>query len=165
MQENNVDVIFDAISENESFARVVAAAFVTRLDPTLEEISDIKTAVSEAVTNAIIHGYEGSAGTITIRCRIEGETFTVEVEDIGKGIADVKLAMEPLFTTKAECDRAGMGFSFMEAFMDSLEVHSAPGQGTFVRMTKKITRPMADGPSGYQRQKTETKIEEICRKE
>lgn len=165
MQQNKMKLEFDSRPCNEGFARVAVAAFMTQLNPTLEEVADVKTAVSEAVTNAIIHGYEGSAGTITIRCRIEGETCTVEVEDTGKGIADVKLAMEPLFTTKAECDRAGMGFSFMEAFMDSLEVHSAPGQGTFVRMTKKITRPMADGPSGYQRQKTEAKIEEICRKE
>lgn len=165
MQQNKMKLEFDSRSCNEGFARVAVAAFMTQLNPTLEEVADVKTAVSEAVTNAIIHGYEGRTETIVIRCRIEGEMLTVEVEDNGKGIADVKLAMEPLFTTKAECDRAGMGFSFMEAFMDSLEVHSAPGRGTLVRMTKRIARPAADGPSGYQRQKAETKIEEICRKE
>ena len=135
-----MELIMESRSENEEFARVVAAVFASRLDPTLEELDDIKTAVSEAVTNAIIHGYEGSAGTITIRCRIEGETLTVEVEDTGKGIADVKLAMEPLFTTKAECDRAGMGFSFMEAFMDQVHVESEPGKGTKVVMRKQIGR-------------------------
>ena len=155
IMQNNMKLEFDSRSCNEGFARVAVAAFMTQLNPTLEEVADVKTAVSEAVTNAIIHGYEGRTETIVIRCRIEGEVLTVEVEDKGKGIADVKLAMEPLFTTKAECDRAGMGFSFMEAFMDSLEVHSAPGQGTLVRMTKRLLRPTADGPSGYQRQKTE----------
>lgn len=157
MQQNNMKLEFDSRACNEGFARVAVAAFMTQLNPTLEEVADVKTAVSEAVTNAIIHGYEGRYGTIRIRCHIEGEKLTVEVEDGGKGIHDVKLAMEPLFTTKAECDRAGMGFSFMEAFMDSLEVHSAPGQGTLVRMTKQIARAAVDGPSGYQKQKTERK--------
>ena len=138
--ENRMKLEFDSRSCNEGFARVAVAAFMTQLNPTLEEVADVKTAVSEAVTNAIIHGYEGSAGTITIRCRIEGETLTVEVEDTGKGIADVKLAMEPLFTTKAECDRAGMGFSFMEAFMDELSVESEPDKGTVVHMKKIIGR-------------------------
>jgi len=104
----------------------------------VEEVSDVKTAVSEAVTNAIIHGYEGEVHSICIRCRIEGKTLYVEVEDEGKGIEDVKQAMEPLFTTKPEQDRSGMGFSFMEAFMDELEVISKPHVGTLVKMRKTI---------------------------
>ena len=140
MQQNEMKLEFDSRSCNESFARVAVAAFLTQLNPTLEEVADVKTAVSEAVTNAIIHGYEGSVHPITIRCRIEGQTLQVEVQDAGRGIPDVALAMQPLYTTKAECDRAGMGFAFMEAFMDSLEVESEPGSGTLVRMSKKILR-------------------------
>ena len=138
MQENNVDVIFDAISENESFARVVAAAFVTRLDPTLEEISDIKTAVSEAVTNCIIHAYEGQVQKIEIFCRREGQKLWVDVIDKGVGIENVHKAMEPLYTTKPELERSGMGFSFMEAFMDELNVYSRKNVGTTVIMKKRI---------------------------
>ena len=110
---NEMKLIFESRSINESFARVTVAAFMTSLNPTVEEVSDVKTAVSEAVTNAIIHGYEGEVHSICIRCRIEGKTLYVEVEDEGKGIEDVKQAMEPLFTTKPEQDRSGMGFSFM----------------------------------------------------
>lgn len=149
MQQNEMKLEFDSRSCNEGFARVAVAAFMTQLNPTLEEVADVKTAVSEAVTNAIIHGYEGRVEKITILCRIQGEELWVEVIDEGRGIADVKLAMEPLFTTKAECDRAGMGFAFMEAFMDSLEVDSAPGQGTRVRMKKHIGRTAQEGPGGY----------------
>ena len=138
MQQNEMKLEFDSRSCNESFARVTVAAFLTQLNPTLEEVADVKTAVSEAVTNAIIHGYEGQVRTITITCRIEEEDFFVEVADEGRGIADVALAMEPMYTTKAECDRAGMGFAFMEAFMDGLEVDSAPGMGTRVKMRKHI---------------------------
>ena len=145
MMQNEMKLEFDSRSCNESFARVTVAAFLTQLDPTLEEVSDVKTAVSEAVTNAIIHGYEGRVEKVTILCRLEGRELYVEVRDEGKGIADVALAMEPLFTTKEECDRAGMGFSFMEAFMDSLEVESAPGQGTCVKMRKRIGREAGDG--------------------
>lgn len=111
---------------------------MTSLNPTVEEVSDVKTAVSEAVTNAVIHGYENEVHNIYIRCRTEGRTLYLEIEDEGKGIEDVKQAMEPLFTTKPELDRSGMGFSFMEAFMDSLEVLSAPGKGTTVKMEKTI---------------------------
>lgn len=135
---NDMQLIFDSCSGNESFARVTVAAFMTSLNPTVEEVSDVKTAVSEAVTNAIIHGYEGEVRDISIRCRTEEHTLYVEIEDHGKGIEDVKKAMEPLFTTKPELDRSGMGFSFMEAFMDSLEVMSEPGKGTVVRMKKTI---------------------------
>ena len=135
---NEMQLIFDSRSSNESFARVAVAAFMTALNPTVEEVSDVKTAVSEAVTNAVIHGYENEVKTIYIRCRTEGKTLYLEIEDKGKGIEDVKQAMEPLFTTKPELDRSGMGFSFMEAFMDRLEVTSVPGQGTVVKMQKTI---------------------------
>ena len=137
-QNNQMTIIFDSRSCNEGFARVAVAAFMTQLNPTLEEVADVKTALSEAVTNAIIHGYEGAVKKIVIRCRILEQTIEIEVEDQGVGIEDVPKAMEPLFTTKGNCERAGMGFSFMEAFMDTLEVISAPGQGTRVKMTKKI---------------------------
>lgn len=139
--ENEMKLEFDSRSCNEGFARVAVAAFLTQLNPTLEEVADVKTALSEAVTNAIIHGYEGAVEKIVITCRISGQTITVEVEDHGRGIEDVPQAMEPLFTTREDCDRAGMGFSFMEAFMDTLEVDSAPGKGTRVRMSKEIGRP------------------------
>ena len=128
---NEMQLIFDSRSSNESFARVTVAAFMTSLNPTVEEVSDVKTAVSEAVTNAIIHGYEGEVHNICIRCRTKEQTLFVEIEDVEK-------AMEPLFTTKAEAERSGMGFSFMEAFMDSLEVESTPGKGTLVKMSKII---------------------------
>ena len=135
---NEMQLIFDSRSSNESFARVTVAAFMTSLNPTVEEVSDVKTAVSEAVTNAIIHGYESEVHNIYILCRTEGKTLYLEIEDEGKGIEDVKQAMEPLFTTKPELERSGMGFSFMEAFMDKLEVESVPGKGTTVKMEKTI---------------------------
>lgn len=128
----------ESLSENESFARVVAAAFASRLDPTLEEISDIKTAVSEAVTNAIIHAYEDRVGRITISAALEGNRLTVEVADEGIGIADLEQAREPLYTSKPELDRSGMGFTIMENFMDGLTVFSAPGEGTRIVMVKEI---------------------------
>lgn len=136
--ENQMKLTFDAKSENESLARVAVAAFITHLDPTLEEMADVKTAVSEAVTNAIIHGYEKGEGTVYISCRLQGDLLEVKVEDEGRGIEDIDRALEPLFTTKPEKERSGMGFSFMEAFMDELEVISAPGEGTCVMMKKKL---------------------------
>lgn len=135
---NRMYVEFDSISDNESFARVAVAAFVTRLDPTLDEIEDIKTAVSEAVTNSIIHGYRNEQGTISVECLIRDKEVTVIISDKGIGIEDVEKAREPLFTTREEEERSGMGFSFMEIFMDSLEVWSKPEEGTVVTMTKKI---------------------------
>ena len=152
---NEMSLEFDAISINESFARVAVAAFVTPLNPTLEEISDIKTAVSEAVTNAIIHGYENvygygrhgevrpvccriKEGKVYLRCCIENGILHIEVEDKGIGIDNLEKAMEPLYTSKPELERSGMGFAFMEAFMDDLEVESVPCQGTIVRMAKKL---------------------------
>lgn len=145
--ENEMRLSFDAVSVNEAFARVAVAAFVTPLNPTVEEISDIKTAVSEAVTNAIIHGYDeefqGEAGAkgknqVYLHCKIVDDVLHVEVQDTGKGIADIDQAMEPLFTTRPDMDRSGMGFAFMEAFMDDLEVISEPFGGTLVRMKKKL---------------------------
>ena len=138
INENEMKLEFDARSVNEGFARMAVAAFVAELNPTLDEISDIKTAVSEAVTNAIIHGYEQRVETVRIHCSIENQLFTVEISDRGKGIENVEKAMEPMFTTKPEDDRSGMGFSFMEAFMDTVEVESKAGEGTHVKMTKTI---------------------------
>ncbi len=135
---NEMELIFDSLSANESFARVTVAAFLTQLNPTLEEVADVKTAISEAVTNAIIHGYENEVQKIWLRCRVEKQTIYIEVEDKGKGIEDVGKAMEPLFTTKPEIERSGMGFSFMEAFMDKVNVESSLGNGTVVRMQKTI---------------------------
>lgn len=135
---NEMQLIFDSRSSNESFARVTVAAFMTSLNPTVEEVSDVKTAVSEAVTNAIIHGYENEVHDIYIRCKTEGQTLFLEIEDKGKGIPDVAQAMEPMYTTKPELERSGMGFSFMEAFMDKMEVTSKIGAGTIVKMEKII---------------------------
>ena len=151
---NEMEIIFDALSDNEGFARVAVAAFITHLNPTMEEMADIKTAVSEAVTNSIIHGYENlrgygrpgepeesekaNPGKVRLCCALEKNILHIEVIDSGKGIEDVERAMEPLYTTKPQLERSGMGFAFMEAFMDDLEVESTPGQGTKVRMIKKI---------------------------
>lgn len=139
--KNEMRLEFRAISDNEAFARTAVAAFVSQLNPTIEEISDIKTAVSEAVTNSIIHGYDGEDGEnnlVWVSCLIKGDILEVEIQDRGVGIEDVEKAMEPLFTTKPELDRSGMGFAFMEAFMDDLEVVSEAGQGTTVHMVKKL---------------------------
>lgn len=134
-----VTLKMDSISRNEEFARVVVAVFAARLDPTLEELDDIKTAVSEAVTNAVIHGYRDREGTITLEAAIEENVLSVTVSDEGVGIADIEKAMEPMYTTVPD-ERSGMGFSFMEAFMDRIEVISAVGKGTSVTMRKKIGR-------------------------
>lgn len=127
---------FDAISENEGLARVVIAAFLTRLDPTLEQLQDVKTAVSEAVTNAVIHGYEEKGGKIQMIATLERGQLKLSIEDKGVGIENIEQAMQPLFTTKPEGERSGMGFSFMEAFMDKVEVESSPGKGTTIHMWK-----------------------------
>ena len=137
---NEMTIIFDIRPVNEGLARIAAASFCTQMNPTLEEVADIKTAVSEAVTNCIIHGYEGEVHKIQMNCRRKGQELTVEVIDHGVGIADVSKAMEPLYTTKPEADRSGMGFTFMEAFMDEVLVESQPGQGTTVSMKKNIGR-------------------------
>ncbi len=137
-KNNKMYLEIDSCSENESFARVAVAAFCTRLDPTLEEIEDIKTAVSEAVTNAVIHGYEGGKGIIIIETTITGNEVEIKIQDKGCGIEDIEKAREPLFTTKPEEERSGMGFSFMEIFMDSLEVISEKNKGTSIIMKKTI---------------------------
>ena len=137
---NEMKLEFDSRSANEAFARVTVASFMTQLNPTLEEVSDVKTAVSEAVTNAIIHGYENHVNKVQIYAGIEGRTLHLEISDRGVGIPDVKKAMEPLYTTRPELERSCMGFSFMEAFMDEVQVESEPGKGTIVRMKKIIGR-------------------------
>ena len=131
-------LIINNISENESFARTVVAAYMARLDPTFEELADVKTAVSEAVTNSIIHGYGKEKGKIEIHCTIKGKTIHISVQDWGIGIEDIDKAMEPLYTTKPEWERSGMGFAFMDAFMDHLKVTSKVGEGTLVEMDKEI---------------------------
>ena len=137
--ENEICMEFDAISENEGLARVVIAAFLSRIDPTVDEIEDVKTAVSEAVTNAVIHGYGEGVGRVVMRARLSGEKeLAVDISDRGVGIADVEQAMQPLFTTGAANERSGMGFSFMEAFMDRIEVESSVGEGTCVHMWKRF---------------------------
>ncbi|RGY97178.1 anti-sigma F factor [Clostridium sp. AM58-1XD] len=130
----------ESLSKNEEFARVVVAVFMSRLDPTLEEIDDVKTAVSEAVTNAVIHGYQNREGKIIVEAEVEKEEkmLTVIVCDNGIGIGDVKKAMEPMYTSDTTGERSGMGFSFMEAFMDEVEVDSEPEKGTVVKMKKRI---------------------------
>lgn len=135
---NEMVIEFEGRMCNEGFIRVAVAAFATQLNPTLEEIADIKTAVSEAVTNSIIHGYEYKVDKIRIESKIFENVFYVTVIDYGKGIGDIQKAMEPLYTTKPEEDRAGMGFAFMEAFMDMVRVESAKGEGCKVIMEKKI---------------------------
>lgn len=138
MHNNEMKIDFDSRSENEAFARVVVAAFAAQLDPTLEEISDIKTAVSEAVTNAIIHGYENKEGKVHITCRLYDTEVYIEVIDSGTGIEDIEQAREPLYTSKPELERSGMGFTVMESFMDEVFVESTPNNGTKIIMKKKI---------------------------
>ena len=138
--QNQVILDFLSRSANESFARTAAACFAAQLDPTLEEVNDIKTAVSEAVTNAIVHAYPDAIGKIVMKLRIrEDHSLEIVVRDWGVGIADVDRAREPLFTTGSE-ERSGMGFTIMESFMDSLKVRSQPGRGTTVTMRRKISR-------------------------
>ena len=138
--ENQVTLDFPSRSANESFARTAAACFAAQLDPTLEEINDIKTAVSEAVTNAIVHAYPDTLGRVSVKLRIrEDRILEIVVMDWGVGIADVDQARTPLFTTGSE-ERSGMGFTIMESFMDTLKVRSAPGRGTTVTMARRISR-------------------------
>lgn len=144
MVKNSMRLEFPSMSKNEAFARVVVASFAAQLDPTIEELADVKTAVSEAVTNAIIHGYENQIGTVTIECKIEGNKLEIIVEDKGKGIEDVEKAMEPLYTSKPELERSGMGFTVMETFMDELEVKSEIGKGTKIRMVKNFKSVTAE---------------------
>lgn len=133
---NEMKIEFPSRSSNESFARVVAAAFVSQLDPTLEELADVKTAVSEAVTNAIIHGYENRKGRITMSCRLFSDSVEISVSDEGKGIENIELARQPLYTSRPEMERSGMGFTVMESFMDKVEILSEIDKGTTVTMFK-----------------------------
>ncbi len=137
--ENEARVFFSARSENESFARLFVAGFFSQLDPTLTEMTDIKTAVSEAVTNAIIHGYEKQAGLVELYCAYQGNLVYIEVSDKGKGIADITQAREPLYTSKPELERSGMGFTIMETFMEEVCVESQVGEGTRIYMKKRIS--------------------------
>lgn len=139
MEDTNEMVLeFDSRSQNEGFVRVAVAAFATQLNPTLEEVADLKTAISEAVTNVVIHAYRGKTDKVRIECLVKDREMTVSVIDHGVGIENIEKAMEPLFTTRPELDRSGMGFAFMEAFMDEVQVESEPGKGTVVRMKKKF---------------------------
>ena len=135
---NRVSIIMDTQTENISFARVAAAAFITPLDPGVDEVSDIKTAISEAVTNASIHGYPTGNGQVRMDICTEDRTVTIEISDDGVGIADIETARQPLFTTKEELERSGLGFTVMESFMDKVIVESAPGQGTKVILIKTL---------------------------
>ncbi len=136
--ENEMKLEFSSKSSNESFARIAVAAFATQLDPSLEEVADIKTAVSEAVTNCIIHGYENKEGIIKIECRLFANSIEIEISDSGKGIEDIEKAKEPLYTSKSDLERSGMGFTIMESFMDEVKVESVLGIGTKVTMKKMI---------------------------
>ncbi len=141
MERNEMELRFLSLSRNEGFARAACAAFVSQMNPTIEELSDIRTAVSEAVTNAVIHGYENrSDGIIVLQCVVDGSVFRVTVSDTGCGIEDIDRARLPFFTTKPELERSGMGFAVMEAFMEEVTVQSAPHRGTSVTMTKYIRK-------------------------
>lgn len=138
--DNEMKLEFVSKSSNEAFARITVAAFASQLDPTIEELSDIKTAVSEAVTNCIIHGYENTTGIVKVECKLKDNWIEIEVSDTGKGIEDVELARKPLYTSKANLERSGMGFTIMESFMDEISVKSIVGLGTKVVMKKKINK-------------------------
>ena len=141
LYENKMKLEFLSKSNNEAFARVTVAAFAAQLDPTIEELADIKTAVSEAVTNSIIHGYESTEGIIKIVARIFANTISIEISDTGKGIENIELAKQPLYTSKGDLERSGMGFTIMESFMDEMKVESVLGLGTKVTMKKLIKKP------------------------
>ncbi len=139
---NSFDMRLAAKSHNEAFARNVVASFAVEISPTLEEINDIKTAVSEAVTNCVVHAYKDGNGIVEIECKVDEKERSIEivVRDFGKGIADVKQAVEPFFTTSPEDERSGMGFTIIETFMDEMNVESTPGKGTVVRMKKVMSK-------------------------
>ena len=140
MYDNEMELNFISKSNNEAFARITVAAFAAQLDPTIEELADIKTAVSEAVTNCIIHGYEDREGTVRIKAKLLENTLEVEISDNGKGIEDIELARKPLYTTKGNLERSGMGFTIMESFMDKVEIQSVVGIGTKIVMKKTIKK-------------------------
>ena len=142
--DNEMKLEFLSKANNEAFARITVAAFVSQLDPTIEELADIKTAVSEAVTNAIVHGYEDTEGIVKVVAKLFSNTVEIEVSDTGKGIEDVELARKPLYTTKANLERSGMGFTIMESFMDEVEIDSVVGLGTKIKMKKMIKKVSID---------------------
>ena len=137
-QQNHMQVLFDAKSENEGLARMVVTAFMAEMNPTLEQIADVKTAVSEAVTNAIIHGYDNEEESVSLCCDRDGQQLVISIEDHGVGIEDIDQAMQPFYTTKPQLERSGMGFAFMEAFMDRIKVRSTKDKGTVVVMEKTL---------------------------
>lgn len=136
--ENEMKLEFISKSTNEAFARITVAAFASQLDPTIEELADIKTAVSEAVTNSIIHGYDNRQGIVKVMAKLKENEITIVISDKGKGIENIEVAKEPLYTTKPNLERSGMGFTIMESFMDTMEIESIVGLGTKITMTKKI---------------------------
>ena len=138
--ENEMKLEFISKGSNEAFARITVAAFASQLDPTIEELADIKTAVSEAVTNCIIHAYENKQGVIKIYAKLKDNQITIEISDNGKGIENVDIAKEPLYTTKPNLERSGMGFTIVESFMDSMKVESIVGLGTKVTLVKTIKK-------------------------
>ncbi len=140
MFDNEMKLEFLSKSNNEAFARITVAAFASQLDPTIEELADIKTAVSEAVTNAIIHGYEDKTGVVKIVCKIKENELEIQISDNGKGIENVEMAKQPLYTTRPNLERSGMGFTIMESFMDSIEIESILGIGTKITMRKTIKK-------------------------
>ena len=142
--DNEMKLEFLSKSCNEAFARIAVAAFASQLDPTIEEIADIKTAVSEAVTNSIIHGYENTIGIIKLHCMIKNNDLIIEISDSGVGIEDVNIAKEPLYTSKPNLERSGMGFTIMQSFMDELSVESVVNLGTKITMKKTIKQSLKD---------------------
>ena len=142
--ENEMKLEFLSKSSNEAFARITVAAFASQLDPSLEELADIKTAVSEAVTNSIIHGYENKIGIVKLEAKLLDNEIIIEISDHGKGIENVEIAKEPLYTTKPNLERSGMGFTIMESFMDDVKIESVLGLGTKITMTKKIKKQEED---------------------
>ena len=141
LYENEMKLEFLSKSNNEAFARITVAAFAAQLDPTIEELADIKTAVSEAVTNCIIHGYENSNGIIKVSAKIFANTLEIEISDSGKGIENIELARKPLYTSKSNLERSGMGFTIMESFMDEVHIESVVDLGTKITMKKVISKP------------------------
>ena len=142
LYDNEMKLEFTSKTSNEAFARIAIAAFASQLDPTIDELSDIKTAVSEAVTNSIIHGYMNEEGMVTMEAKIFADTIEIEISDSGKGIENIEEAMKPLFTSKPNLERSGMGFTIMESFMDEIKVESSLGFGTRVILRKKISKEL-----------------------
>ena len=137
---NKMKLTFSSLSENEAFSRSVVASFIMPLNPTISEICDIKTAVSEAVTNAVVHGYPDSVGEIVLSCEIDDDVVHIKIQDFGIGISNLPKALEPFYTTKGDLERSGMGFTIMQSFMDNVEVISKENVGTTVIMSKKLER-------------------------